>query len=102
MSAQKKPTLVLLIVAASCLFFGAGMIFVQPSSYNPDATYRVDHKMNGRTYRSEYKNGQELLNEQPGNIRGTQIGGALLFAFGAAAAYFALKKNTHGHIPHSQ
>ena len=77
------------------------MIFVQPTSYNPDGTYRVDHKMRGSTYRSEIKSGQQLLDEQPGNIRGTQIGGVLLFAFGAVVAYFALRKDPHGHIPHS-
>lgn len=76
------------------MFFGGGMIFVQPSSYDSDATYRVDYKMRGRTYRSEYKSGQQLIDEQPGNIRGTQVGGVLLFAAGAAIAYFTLRKET--------
>ncbi len=100
MPEQKKPPVALLILAAACLFFGGGMIFVQPSSYDANGTYRVDHKVNGHTIQSDYKSGQQLLDEQPGNIRGTQIGGVLLFAFGAIVTYFTLRKDAHGHIPH--
>ena len=70
---------------------GLFLILSGPKQYKEDGFYKIEHQANRRTYKTEYKTGEQLQSDEVGRFSGQVIFGVIclglsaLFGTGVAA-----------------
>ncbi len=74
-------------LALTILFgvFGLVLIFSGPRQYREDGVYKIEHQANRRTYKTEYKTGEQLQSDEVGRFSGQVIFG--IIALGLSALF---------------